>query len=54
MRLREIVESERAALKAQPAHKCFNPQRVYNAALGEHLFVDCRKCDAFCIRNLLS
>ena len=46
MRLREIVESERAELKAQPAYKCFNPQRVFNPALGEYLFVDCRKCDA--------
>lgn len=46
MRLREIVESQRADLKAQPAYKCFNPQRVFNPALGEYLFVDCRKCDA--------
>ena len=46
MRLREMVESERADLKAQPAYKCFNPQRVFNSSLGEYLFVDCRKCDA--------
>ena len=46
MRLREIVENERAQSKAQPSYKCFNPQRVYNRALGEYLFVDCRKCEA--------
>lgn len=46
MRLREMVESERQDLTPQPAFKCFNPQRVFNPYLGEHLFVDCRKCDA--------
>lgn len=46
MRLREMVESERQELTPQPAYKCFNPQRVFNPYLGEHLFVDCRKCDA--------